>query len=203
MEQYRKLDLKYLGAAFPLDYINKAFIIGGYDGGFINVVFHEDMKRTQLIKITDNTITAMACFRSSILVGTCRGEVFVFYINGEFGFKCVEKKYDHYDKINGIFVSPDDNMFITCSEDGRMLLYNLFSYQLIRSLKNPNNSPVLYALLSGAPLFSIVFFSKGDGKVYSYSINGQFLSGVEDNECLYEPRVVKDSANLDTLVRSS
>jgi WD40 repeat protein len=90
----------------------------------------------------------------------------------------VEKKYDHYDKINGIFVSPDDNMFLTCSEDGRILLYNLFSYQLIRSLKNPNNSPVTYALLSGAPLFSIVFFSKDNegGKMFSYNINGQFLS---------------------------
>ena len=145
------------------------------------MVFPEDMKKTQLIKLTDNTITALACFRSSILVGTCRGEVFIFNINYEFGFKSVEKKFDHYDKINGIFVSSDDNMFITCSEDGRMLLYNLYSYQLIRSLKNPNNSPVLYALLSGAPLFSIVFFSKGDSKVYSYSINGQFLLFVDDN----------------------
>ena len=172
--------MKHLGAAFPLDYINKAFIIGGYDGGFINVVFPDDMKRTQLIKITDHTITALACFKSSILVGTCRGEVFIFNINNDFGFKSIEKKYDHYDKINGIFVSSDDNMFITCSEDGRMLLYNLYSYQLIRSLKNPNNSPVLYALLSGAPLFSIVFFSKGDGRVYSYSINGQYLNCIED-----------------------
>ena len=62
-----------MSAAFPLDYIHKAFLIGGYDGGFVNTVFPEDMKKSQIIKITDHTITAIASFRSSVLVGTCRG----------------------------------------------------------------------------------------------------------------------------------
>jgi hypothetical protein len=73
LEQIRKLDLKYLTAAFPLDYIHKAFLVGGYDGGLINVIFPEDMKKSQMIKIANHTITAIASFRSSILVGTCRG----------------------------------------------------------------------------------------------------------------------------------
>ena len=178
MEQHRKFDLKYLSGAFPLDYIHKAFLIGGYDGGFVNVVFPEDMKKSQMIKISKSTITAIACFRSSVLIGTCRGEAIIYSVGQDYNFKIVETKFDHYDRINGIFVSPDDNMFLTCSDDGRILLYNISSYQLIRSLRNPNNSPVIYALLSGAPLFSIVFFSKDDAKIYSYSINGQYLSEV-------------------------
>lgn len=81
--------MKHLGAAFPLDYIHKAFLVAGYDGGFVNVVFPEDMKKSQMIKIADHTITAIASFRSSILVGTCRGEAMIFNVNGDFSFKTI------------------------------------------------------------------------------------------------------------------
>ena len=96
----------------------------------------------------------------------------------------------------------------SCGEDGVIKIYNMYSrnfcltlVELFRVLKSPYEEPISFAVISTTPLYSIYFFCKNSNKVYSYSINGQFLAEVEENSgFLYNMKILKSSSKMDFLV---
>lgn len=66
----------------------------------------------------------------------------------------------------------------------REYLQSLFSYLfdyldvIIRTFRHPSNLPIHFAHITTNPLYAIVFYSKENSTVYSYSINGQYLDSV-------------------------
>ena len=50
----------------------------------------------------------------------------------------------------------------------------------MRIFENPSRLSVSFSVISTCPLYSILFYSHDDGKIYSYSLNGQFLDEYEE-----------------------
>lgn len=87
--------------------------------------------------------------------------------------------------------------------------------KLLRTFYHPKGYPILTAVYSNAPLPCVVFFSYRDKVLFSYSVNGTFLSscsekesdpkrGISDKNYQYtmirSPKVVADSFFNDHLV---
>ena len=72
---------------------------------------------------------------------------------------------------------------------------------MFRTFQNPSHSAVNFATISTCPLYCIVFYSHKAGKIYCYSINGQFLYLLEEqSNFLYNFNLQKNSRGMDYLV---
>jgi hypothetical protein len=72
----------------------------------------------------------------------------------------------HDSKINHISHNGKANLFATCSFDGYVKLFNLYSRkfynyldELIRVYENPDLHPVHFCQISRSPLYSVIFYS--------------------------------------------
>lgn len=92
-------------------------------------------------------------------------------------------------------------MYLSCSYDGSVNVYNLWNDSFIRSFHHPKLSPIHTAVLSQTPLPVCCFFSREDHLWYSFSLNGS-LVGEQKEECshIIAPNVIKDSYFMDRLV---
>ena len=112
-------------------------------------------------------------------------------------------KSDHQSQVSFIFISEDMNMYLTCSLDGSVCLYNLWTDAFIRAFHHPKLSPLHSAVLTASPLAACCFFSREDHHWYSYSLNnpGHMLEKQRE-ECshMIQPLVIKDSYHMDRLV---
>ena len=113
--------------------------------------------------------------------------------------------FHHEDFVTSITIK--DSLVLTSSLDCSINLYNLKG-KLIRTFYHPKGNPVFTAIYSNSPLPCIVFFSYRDKVLYSYSVNGKFLSSCseKDNDplkCPMETTGNNKGANLKyDLIRS-
>jgi len=75
-------------------------------------------------------------------------------------------------KVLCIHVCKELRAFVTSGKDGRIFIYNLYNFKVIQSINHPSNFPINNVFITSYPLYSIIFFSKNDLNIYSYSING-------------------------------
>lgn len=66
----------------PFEHLSKlkCFAIGGYYFGYANLIFYEDKKQNQFVKMTDSTITALASQEDQLFVGNFSGKLSIFKI---------------------------------------------------------------------------------------------------------------------------
>ena len=108
---------------------------------------------------------------------------------------------DHEAMITAIHVNEDLGMYITCSYDGTINLYNLWTDKFFRQFRHPKLAPIHAAILTQAPLPACCFFSREDHLWYSVSLNGHFLEKArEESGHIISPLVIKDSHFMERLV---
>jgi hypothetical protein len=84
----------------------------------------------------------------------------------------------------------EKSMCITCI---RVTFFFILD-EFIRKFSNPNCFSVSFCHISTCPLYTIVFYSKENSMIFSYSINGQFLEGInEKTGFVYNMSVLKSS----------
>jgi hypothetical protein len=72
--------------------------------------------------------------------------------------------------------------FASSSCDGSANLYNLWKLEILRSFKHPLLNPLSTVILSNSPLACIAAFSPTDRVWQSFSINGQNLNELEQDD---------------------
>ena len=132
-----------------------------------------------------------------LFCGTNYGNIIIFDVRGT-DLKINKVLYTHSSTITSISINENLNMFASASIDGYINIYTLPSFSIVRSIaiskkakcgindydfKEQKENEFLYAdniFLSSTPLpcFAIYILSKRIFK--SYSINGEFISKVEE-----------------------
>ena len=145
-------------------------------------------------------ILKMTSDEKLLLCGTKDGNIIIFNVNGPF----LEKNkilYHHSGPITSISINENLNMFASSSIDGYIHLYTLPSFTIVRSIQickkikydikdydyeKSKKNEFLYAdniFLSSNPLPSITIYILTKRVFKTYSINGEFLKEVkEENE---------------------
>ena len=117
------------------------------------------------------------------------GVIFVYVINPEKKYNWLISKILSYQKceITALSISSNLNMFISCSKDGKCMLYSLPRVKLFNSWnieaqndgENENNNlkNILCTniIIFHTPLPCFIFYLKNLNYLYVYSINGKFL----------------------------
>ena len=143
-----------------------------------------------------------------LLCGTKLGYVIFFSVNN-LKLTLIKKLFYHSDEITSISINDNLNLFATASMDGYIMLYLLPTCELVRSIKIKDNSELnesLYAnnvFLSSSPLPCIVFYISSKKLFKSYTINGEFISEIQetDNSSLIKsPIIFNDLYFLDYLI---
>lgn len=105
--------------------------------------------------------------------------------------------------VSQIHINEDMNMYLTCSFDGSVQLYNLATDRFLRAFRHPKLSPLHAAVLTQTPLPACCFFSREDHYWYAYSLNnpGHMLEKQRE-ECshMISPQVIRDSHFMERLV---
>jgi hypothetical protein len=66
--------------SLPVEYLPllKAFLIAGYYFGYVNLVFPDDPKQNQFVKLGNCTITAITRHEKTIFIGSLKGELIIY-----------------------------------------------------------------------------------------------------------------------------
>jgi WD40 repeat protein len=78
--------------------------------------------------------------------------------------------------ILDIFIQDESKVAAISSEEGKLVIYNLYTKEIFRVLFNPDGLPINRILLSFQPFGSVIYYSEQINKLYVYSVNGQKLS---------------------------
>jgi hypothetical protein len=62
------------------------------------------------------------------------------------------------------------------SEEGKIVIINLYTKEIFRVLFHPDGLPINRILLSFQPFGTVIYYSEYNNKLYVYSVNGQLLS---------------------------
>eukprot|EP01017_Pseudomicrothorax_dubius_P044208 TRINITY_DN7451_c0_g6_i1.p1 TRINITY_DN7451_c0_g6~~TRINITY_DN7451_c0_g6_i1.p1 ORF type:complete len:232 (+),score=35.69 TRINITY_DN7451_c0_g6_i1:550-1245(+) len=136
-----------------------------------------------------------------LFTGAKNGEVFIWAIGTDLRLSIKHCFYDHSAQVLALCMNEDLRVLASASEDGTINLYNYFNGILLRSIIHPANSPIHSVVLSNSPIPCIVFFSREDKTLYSYSINGFLIqSVVEDCHSLISPLTIKNPLFQDILI---
>jgi WD40 repeat protein len=90
--------------------------------------------------------------------------------------------FGHDKEVLCVAVNEELDVILSGSEDGSCMLHSLIKGRYIRSLYHPNRCSIDLASLSCHG--DIVFYSKEDFYMFSYSINGQLLRAVDTSELI-------------------
>ena len=132
-----------------------------------------------------------------LFCGTNYGNIIIFDVRGT-DLKINKVLYTHSNTITSISINENLNMFASASVDGFINIYILPSFSIVRSIavsikakcdisdydyKEQKENEFLYAdniFLSSTPLPCLAIYIKSKRKFKSYSINGEFISQVEE-----------------------
>ena len=187
---------------------------GGLWNGTI-LIWNVETGKIETIQAHSSTVTWISVDEKerTAISGSKNGDVIFWEISQD---KQEWKKkyhfYNHEDFVTSINIK--DSLVLTSSLDASINLYNMDG-KLLRTFYHPKGNPILTAVYSNAPLPWIVFFSYRDKILYSYSINGEYLSswsekegdplkGVAESNHQYDlirsPKVISDSYFNDHLI---
>lgn len=100
-----------------------------------------------------------------------------------------------------IFIQDDSKVCVAASEEGKLVIYNMHTKEFFRTLFHPDALPIHRVLFSLQPFGSVIMYSEVDGKMYSYSVNGQLLASKKFKfSRITDLQLSSDSNNMDFLV---
>jgi WD40 repeat protein len=175
----------------------KTMILGGfYDGSvkFINI--SKNICKAIIPFRGNEPILALALDKEEkyLFVGNTIGNVKIYEINVE-TYENVILKYimDHLSEISHIDINNELNLWLSASIDGFVNIYTMPDFKSVRSIKTLAKK-LEYAFLSTSSLPSIIVigFENEHGAVYSYSINGKYLTQKKEEDTLLNPIIIKD-----------
>ena len=185
---------------------------GFYDGRF-EVIYFEDKiekKRNEYYPFNENEpIISMNINEDEtvMVLGNTIGNIAIYKIDIENDiFSLSKKRFHQMSPISDININNDLNLFASSSIDGFINLYTLPLCKLVRSihifLDKEKYEKCNYVFLSESSLPSIIIISQNieDSKIYSYSINGQFLTSAKEDKNLLSPLKIKDLNSFEYLV---
>ena len=203
---------------FPLLIMNtqKCVLRGGFCGGKISICPIEGLNNEpqSTLSAHQSTVTAIVTTHNerSVISGSKSGDVIVWsYIptsathnsSNEHNWHIRKHIFDHDGMINFIHINEEMSMYLTCSFDGSVNVYNLWTDSHIRKFQHPKLYPIHSAVLTQTPLSACCFYSREDHYWYSYSLNDSSrLLEKQKEECshIIAPHVVKDSHFMDRLI---
>ena len=109
----------------------------------------------------------------------------------------ITEYYNQKDSVRYIDYNKRLNMFITTSLDGYACLYS-FPNKILNVIKHPNEGYFDYVLLGANPFPFIVAYDKINQELYSYSINGIFITKVKIIELIQNVNLIKIFPIFDT-----
>lgn len=132
------------------------------------------------------------------------GSVDGFFIVWEVREGDIIKKWSACDfdsAILDIYIQEDSKVAALASEEGKLIIYNLVTKEIFRTIFHPDSLPINNLVLSLQPFGSVVFYSSANGKLYVYSVNGQLLAAKKFRASQITEMVISaDSGNMDFLV---
>lgn len=104
--------------------------------------------------------------------------------------------------ILDIFIQEDSKVAAISSEEGKIVIMNLYTREVFKVLFHPDGLPINRILLSFQPFGSIIFYSEQNCKLYVYSVNGQMLTVKKfKSSRITDIGISSDCNNMDFLVR--
>lgn len=79
---------------------------------------------------------------------------------------------DFESAVLDIFIHEDSKVLAVSSEEGKVVIYNLYTKELFRVFHHPEANPIHKVILSFQPFGTLVMYSDFDGRLLSYSVNG-------------------------------
>jgi WD40 repeat protein len=111
---------------------------------------------------------------------------------------------DFESAILDIFLLEESYLMAVGSAEGKVLVVNMYTREVMRTLHHPQGFSVNKLCLSLQPFGSLLFYSEMDGSLYSYSVNGQMLKHKKvKGKKVICMQVGIDSKNQDFVVSSS
>lgn len=110
--------------------------------------------------------------------------------------KKVRHFHDHEDQISSIFIHQEMQYVASSSHDGSCNLYNLLKLELLRCFYHPSLCPLNTVIVSCSPLACLAMFSSFDHIWQSFSINGQHLNSLEEDDIQVRKNYMEDSNQI-------
>ena len=188
-------------------------VVGGFYDGRIEIIYFEDKiekKRKQINPFSEEEpILCISINKDEtfMILGNSIGNIAIYKIDIENDKWHIYKKiYHQMGSISDININNDLNLFCTSSIDGFVNLYTLPLCKLVRSIKLPikekDNGQCNYVFLSESSLPSIIMITEDEKQciIYSYSINGKYLSNCIEDKSLICPLKIKNLNSYEYLV---
>jgi hypothetical protein len=110
---------------------------------------------------------------------------------------------DFSSAILDVHIQDDSKLAAVAAEEGKLIIYNMITKEILRTLFHPENLPINRLLISLQPFGTVIFYSMTNGKLYVYSINGQMLTSKRFKASkITDMTLSSDSNNMDFLVQS-
>ena len=180
---------------------NKYMIKGGFWDGRLeiySIIIDQKKKEKHFSKsiyIKEGPIIVMEMTKDEkiLLCGTKTGYLICFSVDGP-NLEIKNILFLHKDEITSININDNLNMFATSSLDGYVNMHILPSLDLVRSIKISIINKHLYenydgefyyannVFLSSYPLASITAYISSKRIFRTFTINGEFISDIEEND---------------------
>lgn len=180
-------------------------MIGGYWEGKLVCFNVETMSLAAVYCSHFGTVTALAVeesFEDFLVTGSCTGEIGRWKINEkDNSLKLIECKQFHSSPITSVSVNHELRVFGAADKEGRLLILNLFSGELIQEFQTKSCSSLGFLAILAGPLPVIAVFDEEKKALLSFGVNGQLISKRKcsfSSVCSYS--VQKDANFNDILV---
>lgn len=201
----------------PIKQINslkaKQLVIGGYLDGRIlvskivnNIKFESHFIFNYIYRDnTSNQIIAIEIDQGNkfIYLGSKSGTIFIY---GLTSLSQISSLSYHKKEITSLSSNSVLNLFASASYDGMVYVYSALSFKIVQSIRMSQSHPDK-VFLSSSPLPCIVLYCNETNSFYSYSINGQLIVKIKEEDLLngenvimVTPMIYKDQFSCEYLV---
>ncbi len=185
----------------PADYIREGYmvVIGGYWGGYITLSTFESRK-PRVLRFSSAVVTALRVYERErlLLVGNREGVLVGYRYDKDLATK-ERFRVSLHAQVNSIQVEPASHCVVSATAEGKVFVHHLESQALLAFVAHPQRLGIQAAFLCTRPLHCLLFYSRQDSLLFSYSVNGQFLAKLEV-EPMVDMLVGRDSYLADTAV---
>ena len=183
----------------------KTMILGGfYDGSIKFIDFSKNISKITIPFKGNEPILALALDQEEkyLFVGNAIGNIKIYELNLDtYENIILFNNIDQLSEISHIDVNNELNLWLSASIDGYVNIYTMPSFKLVRSIKTLAKK-LEYSFLSTSSLPSIIVIGIENDcrEIYSYSINGKYLTQKKEEYSLLNPIIIKDLNSYEYLV---
>ena len=183
----------------------KTMILGGfYDGSIKFIDFSKNLSKITIPFKGNDPILALALDQEEkyLFAGNAIGNIKIYELNLDtYENIILLNNIDQLSEISYIDVNNELNLWLSASIDGYVNIYTMPSFKLVRSIKTLAKK-LEYSFLSTSSLPSIIVIGIENDcrEIYSYSINGKYLTQKKEEYSLLNPIIIKDLNSYEYLV---